>query len=149
MVVLKVSLISRKKANVLSALAKEQWNVHSLRSQRATRDGSCHRWWFVGADGSCAVCLACWGIRCLAAHIPLIIPTEQAGSRSSGRLWLGTRIEGREGELAGRLGGCPDRQTDRVGMTEIPGDGQNVVSTRGAEVNSGNKNVCLHPEHLL
>lgn len=35
-------------------------------------------------------------------------------------------------------------------MTEIPGDGQNVVSTRGAEVNSGNKeNMCLHPEHLL
>ena len=35
-------------------------------------------------------------------------------------------------------------------MTEIPGDGQSVVSTRGAEVNGGNKeNVCLHPEHLL
>ena len=32
MVVLKVSLISRKNTNVLSALVKEQWNVHSLRS---------------------------------------------------------------------------------------------------------------------
>ena len=61
-----------------------------------------------------------------------------------------TRHGGRAGELAGRLGGCPDRQTDLVGMTEIPGDGQSVVSTRGAEVNCGNKeNVCLHPEHLL
>ena len=35
-------------------------------------------------------------------------------------------------------------------MTEIPGDGQSVVWTRGAEVNGGNKeNVCLHPEHVL
>ena len=54
----------------------------------------------MGADGSCAVCLACWGIRCLAAHSPVIVPTEQAGSHSSGRLWLrGLELRGGRGSL--------------------------------------------------
>ena len=89
MVVLNVSLISRKRNNVLS--------VHWLKSNGMSSpvllkslawDGGCHRLCFVGVDGSCAVCLPRWGVRCLAAHIPVIIPSEQAGSRSSGRLWL-------------------------------------------------------------
>ena len=50
----------------------------------------------MGVEGSCTVCLARWGIRCLAAHSPVIIPTEQTGSRSSGRLWL-RGLESRRG----------------------------------------------------
>lgn len=88
MVVLKVSLISRKRHNVLSALAKEQWNVLACAPEEPGLRWRLPQAVVCGCGRLMCCVLATLGYKVPGSSHPVIIPTEQAGSRSSGRLWL-------------------------------------------------------------